>query len=315
MIGSATNCGVCVPFNFLSNATGNLISNNLIGLASDGRFAIPNGVGVLISTANNTVDDNFISGNGGDGILLTGSNATGNVISNNQIGTRANLLFCGPPPFPPCTGSAGLPNGSNGVRIESGASHAFVVSNTIAYNTGTGISVASGLGNNLVLNAIYANGNYGIDLTGSGLNDNDAAPGAQSLPNRGLNFPVITRAYGGMHHGWIEGALGTTNGVYLIQTFANSVADPTGYGEGEAYVGLSSANITNAPSGNNGSASFTGLISAPNVNLQSHTISTLARDNASGNTSEFSAWVTYNCDVIFSDGFEGAPSEACPVLQ
>ena len=316
VIGGATLYGVFIPANQFANSTGNLISNNLIGIASNGVSVNANGSGVVIFTSNNTVDSNIISGNTNDGVLLTGNNATGNAVSNNSIGLKSGLSFCGLPPFPPCSpNNAGLPNGLYGVRIEGGANHDRIVSNTIAYNASTGISVDSGLGNKLLLNSIYKNGGFGIDLTGSGLNDNDALLSALNLPNRGLNFPVITAAYGGLHHGWIQGTMSSTNGNYILQSFANTVVGPAGYGPGEIYLGLGLASVTNSPAGNNGTVAFQTIFDAPTASLSGKFISMLATDS-DGNTSEFSQSVPYNCDVIFSDAFEaGAVSEACPALN
>ncbi len=316
VIGGATSYGIQIPSNQFANSTGNTITNNLIGIAPTGLGGIANGTGVYIATAGNTIQQNVISGNSIDGIRLVGSGAIGNLITSNRIGPKSGFILCGIPPFPACgAGDLGLPNGRHGVRIEGGANHDRVLSNTIAYNGAMGISVATGLGNKLLFNSIHDNAGYGVDLEGSGLNDNDGAPSAQSLPNRGLNFPVITRAYGGRHHGWIEGNMSSINGNYILQIFSNTSGDLSGYGEGENYLGLAGASITNAPTGNNGSANFRGIFLAPTTDLNAHVISMMATDAVDGNTSEFSAWVPYLCDVIFSDGVDGSPSEACPAQQ
>lgn len=316
VIGGATSYGIQIPVNQFANSSGNTITNNLIGITPNGLGANANGTGIYIATAGNTVQQNVISGNTTDGIRLAGSSATGNLITNNRIGPKSGFVLCGIPPFPACgAGDLGLPNGRHGVRIEGGANHDRVLTNTIAYNGSMGISLASGLSNKLLFNSIHDNVNYGVDLEGSGLNDNDGAAAAQNLPNRGLNFPVITRAYGGRHHGWIEGNMSSINGNYLLQIFSSTTGDFTGYGEGENYLGLTAAFITNAPAGNNGSAAFTGVILAPTTDLNAHAISMMATDAVDGNTSEFSVWVPYLCDVIFSDGADGAPSEACPVQE
>ena len=71
------------------------VVGNLIGTNPPGTIAIPNGGdGVEINDAfNNTIggtaDDpsNVISGNTGDGVEITGSGATGNVVAGDFIGT------------------------------------------------------------------------------------------------------------------------------------------------------------------------------------------------------------------------------------
>lgn len=314
VIGGATSYGIFVPSNALAASTGNIIVGNLVGLAPNGLNANPNGTGVAIATANNTVDQNVISGNSGDGVRVTGANATGNLVSNNLVGLKSGLVLCGIPPFPACTpADLALANGHHGVRIEGGANHARINFNTIAYSAVMGISVASGLGNKLFANGIHDNASFGIDLEGVGLNDNDTLPGALNLPNRGLNFPVIVRAYGGLHHGRVEGELDSTNGNYVMQVFSNTVASPTGYGQGETFLGLGAAFITDSANGQNGSGHFSIPFTSPNAGLSNRSISMLAMD-PDGNTSEFSAWISYDCDVIFSDGLDGDSSETCPVV-
>ena len=66
-------------------------SGNLIGVDSQGN-----------------IEGNIISGNGGDGVLITGLHATLNVVEANYIGTDA-------------TATNPLPN-ANGVAIAGGAS-------------------------------------------------------------------------------------------------------------------------------------------------------------------------------------------------
>jgi hypothetical protein len=81
-----------------SFSTGNLVAGNFIGVNKIGNAAVPNAAdGVLISDApNNFIGStisgaapNVISANIGNGINITGSQATGNTVSNNYIGTDA----------------------------------------------------------------------------------------------------------------------------------------------------------------------------------------------------------------------------------
>ena len=105
----------------------------MIGTDHTGTTAIPNGVdGVEINDAfNNTIggtagaSSNVISGNTGDGVEITSSGATGNVVAGDYIGTSLN-------------GLAALAN-ATGVTISSGASD-----NTIGGTTSGAPDVISG---------------------------------------------------------------------------------------------------------------------------------------------------------------------------
>src|SRR5262249_17893 len=96
----------------------NLVEGNRIGTDISGTMALVNSAnGVLIAqgAASNTIGgsvmgtNNVISGNGNDGVLLTGSMTMGNVVEGNQIGTDIN-------------GTMALGNSVNGVEISSAAS-------------------------------------------------------------------------------------------------------------------------------------------------------------------------------------------------
>jgi hypothetical protein len=78
-----------------SGATGNKVLGNFIGTNAAGNAALGNsGEGVDISNAeDNTIGGtvsaarNVISGNGGDGVVIFGSDATGNKVQGNFIGS------------------------------------------------------------------------------------------------------------------------------------------------------------------------------------------------------------------------------------
>ena len=153
------------------NSTGNRIEGNIIGLNAAGTAAIGNLDGVIIEDApNNTVGGataahrNIISGNTGagqgSGVVIFGSNATGNLVQNNYIGTDI-------------TGTLDRGNKEDGVLIsdrgdggvvKGAASGNTVRGNVLSGNDYSGVSICnSGVNNNLIL------GNYiGVDATGSG---------------------------------------------------------------------------------------------------------------------------------------------------
>lgn len=302
LIGAAFDSGIVLGGN-----GGNKVYGNLIGTSATGNGANPNTTGLTISSAYNDVRYNVISGNSQDGILLTSTSATVNYIAQNRIGMKGGIVLC----LPGTSCTFGLPNFRHGIRLENGAYANLMSYNTIAYNGAMGVSIGSGRGNNLAYDTIYANAQYGIDLDGSGLNDNDGDPATLSLPNRGLNFPVVQQAYGGPHSAWIDGYLATTNGTYAISVYASPSCDNTGYGEGQYFLGGGQVTISNASAGLNGFAPMHVQISAPSLDLTGKSISALATSNT-GDVSEFAACRAYNCDVIFRHDFDKAAGEKCP---
>ena len=131
-----------------AGVTFHLVRGNIIGAGSSGLTAKPNGLaGVLIEAGatNNEVGGtelntgNLISGNGGEGVLITGEGTDNNRVRNNRIGLRV-------------LGTSALPNGTagdiengDGVRIESGASDNVIgaedARNEISGNADDGIEV------------------------------------------------------------------------------------------------------------------------------------------------------------------------------
>jgi len=316
VIAAATDAGISIGAVSFFASTGNEIVGNLIG--ADGPTeagVVGNGVGIRISTRDNTVRDNVIVHSASDGVRLEGAGANGNTIEDNRIGKLD--LFCTGFPVIICNDTV-APNARHGISMTAGAHDNSVSTNVIWNNGSMGISVAgNGKGNNLAVNSIFRNDAYGIDMDGVGFNDNDADPGAQNLPNRGLNYPGITRVYGGSAYGWIEGTFNSTNGVYGIQVFSSAEADNQANGEGEAshrmpgFLG-NLIGIDNAPGGQNGSTSFRfGPFSNTGPSLANRWFALTATDT-DGNTSEFSFRVQYQCDVIFANGVDNAVSNACP---
>ncbi len=133
-----------------AGATGNMIIGNFIGTDFGGNGVIANGLnGVAVEDAgSNTIggstgkDGNIISGNTGDGVLLTGAGATGNILIGNWIGINAN-------------GTGASANGGNGITVQSGAAN-----NTVGGTTAGERNVISG------------NTLSGVRLTGTNTNGN-----------------------------------------------------------------------------------------------------------------------------------------------
>jgi hypothetical protein len=305
--GSSGN-GVSIGSISFFSSTGNEIVNNLIGTYGSETVAAGNGTGIRITTSGNIVRDNVIVNSASDGVMLSGAGANGNAIEHNRIGRTDRL--CISIPVPHCFSDL-APNQRHGLRLENDA-HDNVVSANSVWNSGNmGISLGgSGKGNRLSANSVYASAFYGIDLDGSGLNDNDADANAANLPNRGLNYPTITRVYGGNRTGWVEGSLDSIADSYLIQVFTSAAADNEPNGEGEVYLRSGIASIFSAPAGQNGHATFRIALKSPNVALDGRHVALTAIDST-GNTSEFSFSASYLCDVIFRNGADDAEGDAC----
>src|ERR1051325_546855 len=88
--GAGTSPGI-----YLLNSSGNLIQGNFIGTGIGGTSALANannGITLSSSSGNQVggtaaAQRNVISGNGGSGVYLLNSGATGNLIQGNYIGT------------------------------------------------------------------------------------------------------------------------------------------------------------------------------------------------------------------------------------
>ena len=128
-------------------SSNNAVQANYVGLQTGGSTAAANAEGILIAGTNNTIGGtaagvgNAIAGNTGDGVELSGSGSTGNLVAGDWIGTDS-------------TGSQYFPN-ATGVEIDAGAS-----GNTIG-----GTSPGAG-------NEISGNSDNGVELSGAGVTDN-----------------------------------------------------------------------------------------------------------------------------------------------
>jgi hypothetical protein len=268
---------------------GNTVQGNMIGLKAGGGAALGNaGNGVEITFCpNNTVIGgaqagarNVISANGGYGVVVVGG-GSGTQVKGNYIGTGAD-------------GITNFGNGQDGVFLSNCPNQTIGgtapgEANRIAFNRRNGVRV-SGLQNNNPIrgNSIFRNDRLGINLQPFSdceacdfvsLNDTgDADTG----PNRLQNFPVLdsVSTSGGATN--VAGTLNSTaNTQFAIDFFSNSVADPSGFGEGETYIGTATV-LTDA----SGNAAFN--VTLPFAVSAGQLVTTTATD-PDGNTSEFSA--------------------------
>ena len=300
------------------NADDNLVQGNFIGTDATGTVPMPNASaetqfnGVLIgngggNTIGGTVAEarNVISGNDrGMALFMTTTGYATNLVEGNFIGTDV-------------TGTAPLANQAEGIYIVSDTSLALSsiamvggsgagAGNTIAFNGSAGVSVTSGVGNdvsgNAILgNSIFSNGNLGIDLNGDGVTPN-TADGPHVGPNNLQNFPVLTSVTTTTTGTTIIGTLNSTPYTpFTIQFFSNSTADPSGYGEGKTYLG----ELTNQFTQGN-MAFFTATL---NLGIGPGQYVTATATDPGGNTSEFSQDVlaTYINPLLVTNTADSGP--------
>lgn len=219
-------------------------------------------------------DRNIISGNLGRAnvsILGFGGAAENNTIQGNYIGTATNGSY--DPSIQQGFGVSVAANSNS--NVVGGSSQG--AGNIIAGNKGAGVlvnsvttpepdSVTSAPVNNAILgNSILSNQSavvdsldypgLGIDLAGTVLDENyqvasgiNVGPTANDIadPDTGsniyMNFPVLNSAVQNGTKVTMNLSLdaeGTTDagGLYRVELFANDSADPSGYGEGQTYLG------------------------------------------------------------------------------
>ena len=173
LISGNTECGISIE---ASGTTSNVVAGNLVGTDLTGLRALPNGCGIAIGAgaSGNLIGGdgdaqdgtcsgscNVLSGNGGDGIQITGAGTTGNRVAGNLIG-------------PGIDGSTPLGNGENGITVREGAGQTVIgPANTIAFQNGFGVVIEPGafvgaMPTALTQNAMYANHAADTDATSTG---------------------------------------------------------------------------------------------------------------------------------------------------
>ena len=263
-----------------NSVLGNYIGTDVAGTNAIGNGGSGFGIGIWSGANGNTIGGaspgagNLISGHSGFsyGIAMGGVNGT--VVQGNYIGTDF-------------TGTNALANGFANVALWGGSTGNLVggtgagAGNVIAFAGGPGVVLYDpGTTNNSIRgNSIFSNGGLGIDFYNDGVTLNHV--GFLAGPNDLQNFPVITNASGYAANTIVSGTLNSlANGTFFIDVYRNLAADPSGYGEGQFYLGTVS--VTTDGSGNAGFA-FTN--NAGNYAGQYLTATTTS---AGGDTSEFS---------------------------
>lgn len=268
-------------------STGNVVSGNFIGTNAAGTAAIPNvKMGLSIGPSNgpplaagassNIIGGttgttptgscsgscNLISGNSGNGILLSDGTSGGNSILGNFIGIALN----GTSPLGNVADGIGIlsvpntsigngtdagrnvigSNGSNGIIVVGGGStgnriHRNIIGKSGLGNTKSGVSISGATDTAVLENASAFNGGLAIDLDNNGTtNANDPGDGDGGA-NRMQNFPNIYAAKSGVSETKIGGNYnGAPSTTIQIDFYANSGCNagyPNNYGETERHIG------------------------------------------------------------------------------
>jgi gliding motility-associated-like protein len=242
----------------LNGAVHTFIYNNRIGTNILGTLPVPNENGIQLTNAGfntiggNGLQQNLISGNSQNGILMSGASSTQNEIVGNLIG--CNLAI-----------SASLPN-LTGIRIENGATNNFIGQpgfgngNKITGNNEVGILVDNASSNLFYNNRIglpYSNV-YGVVLqNGATLNEFGGAPAYRNYIS---NNDSIGIAINGADNNTIAGNFIGTNeignapepnviGVYMNSSVGNNIGTP-------AYRNIISSNTISGITIENSASNF-----------------------------------------------------------
>jgi CSLREA domain-containing protein len=224
------------------------------------------GVNLEDGTNNNIIANNVIGNNPQGGIRVTGTGSNRNQIRDNRIGISLN--------------NSAIPNGNFGIQIARAAKFITVGPNNIITNTSRGMNVLDDGTDNITItqNSIFNNGTLGIDLgPTTGVNQNDGGD-ADTGPNEGLNWPVLTSATPTQ----VTGTACTDSVVpkpCKIEVFiAERRTGDTGggnYGQGKAFVGFGTTNSN-------------GSFAVAIIGVTAGQYLTTTATDAAGNTSEFS---------------------------
>ena len=296
-IDTSSDCGLAIY------GVSTTIQGNLVGTNAAGTAAIANNIGIYVTSFATGTQiggtavgaGNVISGNVANGITSTG---TGTVIQGNLIGTDVS-------------GTSSVGNAASGVYVYGGTTiggTAAGAGNAIAFN-GAGVLVAAGTGTSIRGNDIFSNTGLGINLGGSAPHPNDSCDGDTGVNNL-QNFPLLATAFSSGGSTTIQGTLNSVaSTLYAIDLFSSSACDPSGYGQGQTYLGSTTATTDTSC---NASFSVTLPVSVPNGDL----ITATATDPGN-NTSEFSLCLPVRTPLnrvfVSTDGSDASPcTQAAP---
>ncbi|MEM7452806.1 MAG: glycoside hydrolase family 44 protein [Planctomycetota bacterium] len=253
----------------IQNADNVVIRDNFIGILSDGSASGNQRSGVRIQQSTGVdVSGNTISANGQHGVLISGGQTTGNIISGNRIGTDP-------------AGNADRGNSLNGIHLAFRTDDNEIVDNVIGFNRSGIRNINGGQGNLVSVNSMFNNAGIGIDWGLFGRDRNDTGDFDEG-PNRIQNSPVVFSAL-------LSGNLLTVD--YRVDSDPSAASYPLtieffiddGAGEGRVFIGTHQFTPLDFAAG---MASTTLDVSAINVVAGVDFVVATATD-ASNNTSEY----------------------------
>jgi CSLREA domain-containing protein len=240
--GAATSTGLklTASHSSLKGLIINKFADQQVQLSGDGNS-------VLASYLGTDASGNALAGGGAVATVRITGSSSGTSLAGNVIGGGAAAVLLD---------SSAKDNEVSGNSIGVGADGTSDIG-----SAGAGVSVTGSVrGTEIRGNRIGSNGGLGIDLGGDGPDANDSGDG-DSGPNGRQNSPTllaVEQTAGGVD---VSGTLNSTpNAVFAIDVYANPSCDPSGFGEGQFYVGSLAATADGS-----GSASFDGVI-APGSN-------------------------------------------------
>ena len=193
--------------------SGNLVEGDYIGVNASGLAGLGNrnnGVFILGGASNNTIgglgsgSGDVISGNGQNGVDISDSNTSGNVVEGDDIGVSAN-------------GSAAVPNDEDGVFMQNQASY-----NTIGGTTTAARNVISGNFDDGILLTDFSTSSNAIQGNYIGSD----ASGQHALPNSNDGIQIDNQAnvnvIGASNAGNLI-AYNGSNGVEIDGTIGNVI--------------------------------------------------------------------------------------------
>ena len=263
-----------------------IVQGNYIGTAADGSTALGNGLaGIYLHNeakrltvgGNQYGEGNVIAGNGGPGIW-----AGQTVGWIHSLDIRHNLIGLD------IHGQA-LPNAGHGIWLETYVRDSAIGDGTleganhIAFHEGDGIRIQdhASFGIAMLGNMIYQNTGMAIDLELAGPNPNDPLDVDRGA-NEQQNFPVLSGAAlvaEGVRVGGSLNAYAST--AYRLDFYADTAADPSGYGEARYFLGSLPAVVTDGL----GNATFEEVFVLPDP---AATVVSATATDPNGNTSELS---------------------------